>query len=109
PPALHDLRAAVDVDDALQELGLGGVGAAASHLGSHLSLLEFQAGGAGAAGERLDAPVIEIAAAVERDLGHALFLRALGEQLADRIADGGLALPVDARLHVVAATGLGQR
>src|SRR6266850_415037 len=51
------------------------------------NLLEFQTAGARAVGERLDAPVIAIAAAIECDLENALLLRALGEQLAHRPAD----------------------
>src|SRR5262245_33526865 len=72
-------------------------------------LLEVQAAGACAVGERLDAPVVEVAATIERHGGDALLLRALGEQLADGRARADLALALDQRLHVVAARGLRQR
>src|SRR5579871_4985274 len=46
--------------------------------------LEFQAALAGALGERLDAPVMQIAATVEHVLANAPLLRPLGEFLADK-------------------------
>ena len=46
---------------------------------------ELQAALARGIGERLDAPVVEIAAAVEHDVLDALLDRALGDQLADRL------------------------
>src|SRR5262245_11801301 len=72
-------------------------------------LLEIEPAGARSVGERLHAPVIEVAAAVERHLRDALRLRPLGEQLADRRADGGLALALDAPLQVVTARCRGER
>src|SRR5271154_5867325 len=51
-------------------------------------LLEAQAAFARRIGERLDAAVIEIAAAIEDHLFDALLLGALGDQLADRLGGG---------------------
>src|SRR5689334_4281281 len=45
--------------------------------------LEVEAAFTRGIGQRLDASVIEIAAAVEHDVLDSLFLRALGDQLAD--------------------------
>src|SRR5262249_12643897 len=67
------------------------------------ALLEVETAGARAVGERLDAPVVEVAAAVERHGGDALLLRTLREELADRGREPDLALALDQRLHVVAA------
>src|SRR6185503_6561930 len=72
-------------------------------------LLEVETAGARAVGERFDAPVVEVAAAVERHGADALLLRALREELADRGREPDLALALDQRLHVVAGRGLGQR
>src|SRR5262245_20893997 len=66
-------------------------------------LLEIQTAGASAVGERLDAPVVQVAAAVEAHLLDALLARPLGEQLADRRADRGLALALDAGREILAA------
>src|SRR5262245_56132197 len=71
-------------------------------------LLEVETAGARAVGERLHAPVIEVAAAIERDRRDALFLRTLREQLADRRARADLARAAvrrAQRLDVVAARG----
>ncbi len=50
--------------------------------------LEIQSAFARGVGQRLDAAVIEVAAAVEDHVLDALFLRALGDQLADRFRGG---------------------
>ena len=63
-----------------------------------LGLLELQSAGASAVGERLDAPVVEVAAAIEGHLYDALLLRALSEKLADRGLAPTLPLPVEHRL-----------
>src|SRR5688572_5320293 len=59
----------------------------------HVSL-EVQTALTGGVGQRLDAAVIEIAAAVEHDVLDAFFLGAFGNQLADRLGgvDVGAAL-----------------
>src|SRR5438093_1744358 len=67
------------------------------------NLLEIQAAGARAVGERLHAPVVQIAAAVETDLVDPLLPRPLRDQLAHRGADGRLPLALDARREVLAA------
>src|SRR5258705_460577 len=72
-------------------------------------LLELQAAGACAVGERFHAPVVEVAAAVKRHGGDAFLLRPLGQELADRAARAHLALGLHERLDVVAARGLRQR
>src|SRR5262245_35137144 len=77
--------------------------------GRTVILLELQAAGARAVGERLHAPVIEIAAAIEADLLDTALLRALGEQLAHGRADRGLALALGARAEILAARCRGQR
>src|SRR5215204_3821150 len=46
---------------------------------------EIEAALAGGVGQRLHAPVVEIAAAVEHDVLQSLLQRALGDQLADRL------------------------
>src|SRR6185295_11940491 len=48
-------------------------------------VLEVESALTGGVGQRLDAAVIEIAAAIEHDVLDALFLGALGNQLADRL------------------------
>src|SRR5512134_1460273 len=72
-------------------------------------LLEVETAGARAVGERFHAPVVEVAATIERHGADALLLRAFREQLADGGAHADLALALDERLHVVAARGLRQR
>ena len=54
----------------------------------HLDPLEVQACLAGSIGERLDAPMIEIAAAVEHDLLDAGLERPLGDELAHGLGRG---------------------
>ena len=104
--ALHHLRHAVDVDEAIDEfavalLALCGRGRGRLPFTRHCLFpslksrrapsgaarfrwsSELEAALAGALGERLDAAVIHVAAAVEHDLGDAGLLRPLGELLAD--------------------------
>src|SRR5262245_27580765 len=71
-------------------------------------LLEVQTAGARAVGKRLDAPVVQVAAAVEAHLLDALLLRAFRHQLAHRGRDRGLALALDARRQVLAARSRGE-
>src|SRR4029453_254056 len=65
------------------------------------SSLEGQAGRAGCLGERLDPPVVLIAAAIEDDLLDAARLRPLGQQLAHHLGRGHVA----ARLRLGAEVG----
>src|SRR6185312_7795490 len=60
--------------------------------------LELQSRFAGRVGERLDAPVIEITAAIEHDLRNALFFRPLGNEAADFLRAGDIAAAREARL-----------
>ena len=93
PAALHHLGDAVDVDQLVDELAVARLrgrdsrsplsGLRAIVLMS-LSRLELQAAFAGGVGQRLDAAVIDVAAAVEHHLRDAGLLGALGDQLADR-------------------------
>ena len=95
PAALHHLGHAVDVDQLVDELAVALFAATAfavspglsSGFMCHVQLirLEVEAAFARGVGQRFDAPVIEIAAAVEHDVLDALFLGALGDQLADRL------------------------
>ena len=74
PAALHDLGDAVDLDHALLELS----GSRRRRLPS-----ELQSSLACALGERLDASVVQVAAAVEHDGLDPGLLRGRGERLAD--------------------------
>src|SRR3954468_21348753 len=62
--------------------------------------LEIQAAFARGVGERLDAPVVAVAAAIEHDVLDALLDRALGDELADRLRriDVGAGLQVAAHV-----------
>jgi len=82
PATLDDFGHAVDVNHAFLEFFF------VELLECHdFKSSETQAGFAGCVGERLDAPVVEIAATVEDDAGDAGLLRPGGEQLAH---SGGL-------------------
>src|SRR5207237_1142227 len=84
---LDHLRHAVDLDDALLELAtLETACSAFSHLTRSLSRsvrLELEPALASLFGELLDAPVVEVTAAVEHDAGNACGLGAFGDQRAD--------------------------
>src|SRR5437588_710164 len=104
PAALHHLRHTVDVDELVDELArlvaLAGAGAFAlvwftCHLSSSSKL---QTCFARRVGQRLDATVIEITAAIEHHVLDALLGRALGDEPADRL--GGI--DVGARLATFA-------
>src|SRR6185437_1125498 len=106
--ALHHLRDAIDVDKLVDDaagialfaltLTALATAAAAATLAAFATLslllsrclchsvssLEFQSALAGGFGERLDAPVIKICAAIELHFLNALLGRALGDALADR-------------------------
>ena len=98
--ALHHLGAAVDVDDPLDELGLGRrfrLARGRRLVASPWRLLELQSAVAGAVGERLDAPVVQVAAAVEATRVMPFSFARCGEQLADRRAHADLALALAER------------
>src|ERR1700674_1714611 len=63
--------------------------------------LELQSTLAGGVGERLDAPVIEIAAAIEDDRLHALGDGALGHELAHRFRGVDIGAGLEAAAHVL--------
>ena len=91
PAALHDLGDAVDVDDArlaqrrVARLHAGSRGSRSRSRGGDLIRWpsELQSGFAGGVGEGGDPAVVEVAAAVEDDLGDAGGLGPLGDELAD--------------------------
>src|SRR5205814_681328 len=99
--ALDDLRHAVDVDDlvdhpALVTLLAPAIAALRALAGAiHWTLhvmtsLELQTVFARRIGERFDVAVIDVAAAVEHDLGDALVLGLLGDERADGLGRGGV-------------------
>src|ERR1051326_2380107 len=67
-----------------------------------MALLELQSRFARGIGQGLDAPVIQVAAAVEYDLVDALGLGPLGDQFADGLGRGDIAAGRLARLLVFA-------
>ena len=87
PAAFDDLGDTVDVDDALLELlfvdlECAGACAVVGSIKSHRALQsELQAGGARGVGKGANAPVIEVAVAVEDDLFDALREQELGDRL----------------------------
>ena len=56
-------------------------------------------------GQRLDAPVKQISAAIEYDLLHAFFLRTFGDQLADRLCGINVRAGLAARAHFLLHAG----
>jgi hypothetical protein len=109
PAALHHLGDAVDVDELVDELAVAlfvsPLAGFTCHICFHpLSIQLVRVGDSNhqkfsppsraASGERLDAAVIEVAAAVEHHVLDALFLGALGDELADRLGriDAGAGL-----------------
>ena len=87
-PPLTTLATRLIFDDALVQLEPVRIDLRAVGDLSHVRApsIELQSALAGAVGERLDAPVVEVAAAVEHDLADAGGLGPLGDQLADLAA-----------------------
>ena len=112
PAALHHFGDAIDVDELVDEFAVALFVVAARGVPApclrppisrrHRSFgpSEIQSAFARPFGERLDAAVINIAAAVEHDVLDAFVLRPLGDQLADRLGriDGRAGLQTLARV-----------
>src|SRR5690606_34444738 len=82
---LHDLGDAVDVNQLVHKLAIALVPIPVSvFLTCHSQFpLEVETAFAGAFGERLDAPMIDVTTAIEDDIRNTGLLRAFGNQLAD--------------------------
>src|SRR5712691_4014375 len=113
--ALDDLRHAVDVDDLVDHSALGPLALATVAAGRSLSLtlnwplhvssLEFQTVFARGIRERFDVAVILITTAVEDHVGHALVLRLLRDQRADRFGRRLIGTALDAGILVATRCG----
>jgi len=95
PAALHHLGHTIDVDQLVDKLAVAlfAITAVVSAFTRHVPFLplEFEAALAGGVRERLHAPMIDVAAAVEDHLLHALGDGALGDGLAHGL--GSLQVP----------------
>ena len=92
--SLHHLGHAIDADQLLDEFALFARALVPRPSRHSVSvLLELEPALAGGIGQRLDAAVVDVGAAVEHDLTDALCCGALGDQLADRLRAASTVAP----------------